>query len=147
MVVVNTLMALLYLINGEAMAAAWPSAPPATFTVLVGISNAVFALALFRWKKWGFYGFAITAFPIFGINLYIGVGVAQALFGFAGVGILYWVLQMGYERKSARPHLSLSPAALTFAGRFSGKAIRWLSRHRLLQSRCTPLSTAGPASD
>ena len=106
MVIANTLTALVYLFNSEAISAALPSATPAAFLVLalVGISNVVFAIALFRWKKWGFYGFAATALIVLGVNLAIGISVVQALFGFAGVGILYWTLQMGEDNK-AWPHL------------------------------------------
>ena len=106
MVLSNTLTALVYLLSGETIAANFPGASPLAFVALgvLCLINLVFAWALFRWKKWGFYGFVATGLLVLPINLFIGVGIAQSLFGFTGVAILYWTLQMGQGRK-AWPHL------------------------------------------
>ena len=106
MVVSNAVTALLYLTNGEVIAANFPRAFPGAFVVIavVCLCNIAFAVALFQWKRWGFYGFAATGVIVLGVNLSIGVGVIQSLFGFAGAAILYWTLQMGKETR-AWPHL------------------------------------------
>lgn len=59
--------------------------------------NLVLVGALFKWKKWGFYGFVGTTIIAFIINLYIGIGV-YALIGLSGIPILFGVLKIGKER-------------------------------------------------
>lgn len=68
------------------------------------VANVVFTVALFRWKRWGFYGAAASAAVVFAINLAIGVSPASALLGLAGVAVLYGVLLIGGER-AAWPQL------------------------------------------
>ncbi len=70
----------------------WPIA-------LLAILNVVFAIALFNWKKWGFFGFLVNSLIAFGLNLYAGIGVPQAVLGLVGIAFLYGVLQIGGERK------------------------------------------------
>jgi hypothetical protein len=62
--------------------------------VLVGC-----AIALFKWKKWGFYGIAIWSVIGFIVNLIIGYSFYQALFGLLAIAILYGVLQIGGDQK------------------------------------------------
>jgi hypothetical protein len=66
---------------------------------LLGLINAGCAVALFMWKKWGFLGLIITSLITFGLNLYAGIGIPQALVGLVGIAILYGVLQIGGMRK------------------------------------------------
>lgn len=102
MIVANSATALLYLGGSEAIKRNSPNIPGWTFPVMVvmGSFNLVCAIALFKWKKWGFWGFVASAVVSFCINLYIGVGVGFALFGLLGVAILYGVLQLGKEKKA-----------------------------------------------
>ena len=74
-----------------------PPIPDWAFPVLgvVGILNLVCAIALFAWKKWGFYGFIVSSILTFAVNLTIGIPVMQALMGFVGILVLYGVLQIG----------------------------------------------------
>jgi hypothetical protein len=96
MIVVNSVMALTYLLLSEGI-----HKPRWAFPVLIvtGIFNVVCAIALFRWKKWGFWGFAASAITIFFVNLSLGLGTGRALLGFLGLPILYGVLHIGKERK------------------------------------------------
>ena len=64
-----------------------------------GILNIVCAVALFQWKKWGFFGFVATSILALGLNLTIGLNIFQVILGLAGIAILYGVLQIGNERK------------------------------------------------
>lgn len=73
---------------------AWVVWPVALLSVL----NVVFAIALFNWKKWGFSGFLGTSLVAFGLNLYAGIGIPQAVVGLLGVAILYGVLRIGGEK-------------------------------------------------
>jgi hypothetical protein len=62
---------------------------------LAAVLNIAFAIALFNWKKWGFFGFLVTGVATFAQNIYVGVGIPRTLFGLMGVAILYGVLQIG----------------------------------------------------
>ena len=61
---------------------------------ILGIANVIFAILLFKWKKIGFWGFVATSIVALFINLSIGLGIAQSLFGLVGIVILYFVLQI-----------------------------------------------------
>jgi hypothetical protein len=99
MIIVNALTALSYLVLTllvrKTVAPAW-----ALLVLAVAcIANVVFAVALFRWKKWGFLGFLGTTIVALVINLRIGIKPAFAIVGLFGIAILYGVLQIGGERK------------------------------------------------
>jgi hypothetical protein len=64
-----------------------------------GLVNVLCAVALLRWKKWGFWGFVASAVAIFIVNLSIGLGPSSVLGGAVGVAVLYGVLQIGKENK------------------------------------------------
>lgn len=72
--------------------------------VTAAIANIVFAIALFKWRRWGFYGFIATAIVALITNLSIGLGIGQSIFGLIGIPLLYWVMNMGGANK-AWPHL------------------------------------------
>jgi hypothetical protein len=72
--------------------------------VICAVANLIFAIALFRWMKWGFWGFCVTSAAALVTNLSIGLGIGQSLFGLIGIGLLYWVLNMG-ETNKAWPRL------------------------------------------
>lgn len=101
MVIANAASALMYLLGSAAIRQNFPSAPAWAFPVLavMGIVNVVCAIALFQWKKWGFFGFLVTSAITFVVNLMVGLNIVQAILGLAGVAILYGVLQIGKERK------------------------------------------------
>lgn len=77
---------------------------PNLFTLAVvtlcAAANVAFAVALFKWQKWGFYGFIVTCTIALVINLYIGVGIGHSLTGLIGFVILYWVLNIGGANKA-----------------------------------------------
>lgn len=60
---------------------------------------ALFALAVFRWKRWGVYGYALGAIAIFSLNVYAGLSVGAAALGLAGTVALFGTLQIGGPRK------------------------------------------------
>ncbi|MGI9542679.1 MAG: hypothetical protein ACR2MX_05425 [Cyclobacteriaceae bacterium] len=105
MIVVNSIVAVMYLFNGSAMMAALPDVniSPSIIMVLgfVGILNVIFAIMLWKWKKLGFWGFIASSLVSFGINMNIGLGIAQSLFGLIGVGLLFAVLQIKQDQVSA----------------------------------------------
>ena len=101
MIIANSATALLYLFGSEAIRRNAPNMPGWAFPVLIvaGIFNLICAVALWRWKKWGFWGFVVSALVAFAVNLSIGVEPGFALLGLVGLGILYGVLHIGSEDK------------------------------------------------
>ena len=69
-------------------------------TALLSALNVVFAVALFRWKKWGFIGFCVTGVLAAALSLYAGLGIARAVLMLIGVVILYGLLQVGGDKKA-----------------------------------------------
>jgi hypothetical protein len=100
-IILNSLTTLIYLFGSSAIASGLPSSRTWAIPLLavLAVANVAFAVALFLWKRWGFYGFVATSIVSFGVNLALGVNVVQALFGLVGVAILFGVLQIGNENK------------------------------------------------
>ena len=101
MIIANSATSLIYLVGSEGIRKNAPNMPEWVFPVLIvgGIFNLVCAIALFRWKKWGFWGFVCSAAVVFFVNLAIGLNPVAAVGGLLGVAILYGVLHIGKERK------------------------------------------------
>jgi hypothetical protein len=66
--------------------------------VLASLLNVVFAIGVYKWKKWGFWGFCVSALAVFLINIYIGIGPLPALAGLTGVLLLFVALKIGKEK-------------------------------------------------
>ena len=109
MIVANSLVAVMYFFNGSAITAALPGTDISPVIImilgLVGILNVVFAVMLWKWNKLGFWGFVGSSVISFGINIAIGLGVGQSIFGLIGVGLLYAVLQIKQDQVSAWDHM------------------------------------------
>ncbi len=61
---------------------------------LLGLINLSFSIGLWFWKKWAFYGFAVSGFLMFLTNLNMGADVVSASLGLIGVLFLFSLLQM-----------------------------------------------------
>ncbi len=57
------------------------------------------AIALFMWKKWGFWGFCAIAVFSFIINMALGLGIVTSIGGLVSIAILYGVLNIGKDNK------------------------------------------------
>ena len=99
--IANSTTVLIYTLGSATFRPAYPNAPgwAASALILGGILNIVFAIALFRWKRWGFWGYVATIALTIAVNLVLGLNVVQAMPGLVGVAILYGVLQIGKEDK------------------------------------------------
>ena len=75
---------------------------PAVLSVL----NLIFALMLFTWKKWAFWGLLLTSFIAFGLNIYLGLGLLNSAVGLLGIVLLYVLLQRKHQGKSAWEQLN-----------------------------------------
>lgn len=93
--------ALLYLLASDLIRETQPNMPDWAFPVLIANSvlNLLWTIALFRWKKWGFWGFVVSAVISISVNLSIDLSVLSALGGLVGVAVLFGVLQIGKEKK------------------------------------------------
>ncbi|MGH3755135.1 MAG: hypothetical protein ACRDRP_21075 [Pseudonocardiaceae bacterium] len=83
-------------------------------------ANVVCAIALFQWRKWGFYGFVATSVVGLVVNLAIGLNPVQALLGLVGIAILYGVLQIGGTGRAGRSSFS----SVTMASKSGESLIR-----------------------
>ena len=101
MIIANSITAVVYLFGSGAIRQQFSSAPGWAFPVLafLGIANVVCSIALFQWKKWGFFVFIVTTAAAFVVNLMVGVKLVLVLLGLVGLGVLYGVLQIGKEKK------------------------------------------------
>lgn len=70
--------------------------------VLASLGSIVCLIALFRWHRWGFYGLAAITVLVGVLNLSLGISSGRVLPGLVGIGILYWVLNMGGSRSAWR---------------------------------------------
>jgi len=101
MIIANSITGLFYLFSGSSVAKAFPESSNWALPILViiVIFNIVCAIALFQWKKWGFFGFIISIIITFIVNVIIGTNIFLSFLGLTGIAVLYWVLQMGKEKK------------------------------------------------
>jgi hypothetical protein len=100
-IIANSATALIYLFGAAAIKRSAPNMPDWAFPVLIVLVlfNLACAVALLRWKKWGFWGLVGSAVVTLGVNLTIGLGLSSAMVGFLGVILLYGVLHIGQENK------------------------------------------------
>ena len=97
MIIANSATAILYLFASEMITKNLPGDVSTSMIILlgiIGIGNVIFSVLLLQWKKLGFWGFIITSIGALVINLTIGLGIGQSLFGLVGIGILYGILQI-----------------------------------------------------
>lgn len=97
MIIANSLTAMIYFFSSEMITKNLSMDVSNSMIILLGIiciANVIFSVMLFQWKKLGFWGFIITSIGAFIVNLSIGLGIVQSLFGLVGIAILYGVLQI-----------------------------------------------------
>jgi len=100
-IIANSATALLYVFGAEAVKRSTPNLPGWAFPVLIPLVlfNLACAIALLRWKKWGFWGLVASAVVTLGVNLTIGFGFSSVIVGVVGVLFLYGVLHIGKDNK------------------------------------------------
>jgi hypothetical protein len=108
MIVANSLVALIYLFAGDTISKNVPggmSTGALMILAVLSVLNVVFAVLLFQYKKWGFYGFIGTSAGALIINLSVGSNPGQAILGLAGIAILYGILQIKKDNITTWEHL------------------------------------------
>lgn len=90
----NLLLAIQYLIAGSVARQAIPVLPAWIVPLmgLLALANCVFAIGIWKWKRWGLYGFIGSSLAAFVVNL-MTTGFVLALLGLVGVGILAFLLR------------------------------------------------------
>lgn len=103
-IVANCATLLLYLFAGEAAKRLVPNTPAwaHSASLLFCITNVVGAMALFKWKKWGFWCLLIPTLLMTAVNLSLGHPLGPSVGGLVGVAILYGALHMGRANKEWR---------------------------------------------
>ena len=101
MIVANSVTALMYLLGSSLIKQSLPGVPSWALVVMgiFAIFNLVCAVGIFKWKKWGFWGFIVSSIVALFVNLSVGLGIGQSLGGLIGIALLYGVLHIGKENK------------------------------------------------
>ncbi|HDL00987.1 MAG TPA: hypothetical protein ENH23_01980 [candidate division Zixibacteria bacterium] len=76
--------------------------PDLVFAVMIGCAlfNLVCAMVLFKWKKWGFWGYLASNIVTIFVSIPFRINTGQLfLVSLIGVGLLYGVLHIGKENK------------------------------------------------
>jgi uncharacterized membrane protein YsdA (DUF1294 family) len=96
MIVINSLTSVIYLFFGDRVREEAPEVSESLLMLLafLTLSNVFFAAMLLRWKKLGFWGFAITSAAAFILNLMMGMDILRSVLGISGLLILYAILQI-----------------------------------------------------
>lgn len=108
MIVANSIAVITYLFARSVIQKNLPAAIPSWAFIalgLIAIANIIFAVALLKWKKWGFQGFVFTSIIAAGVNLETGTSVLQTLIGLGGVIVLYAILRIRKDGVSAWDNL------------------------------------------
>jgi hypothetical protein len=61
-----------------------------------GLFNVLCVVALFRWKKWGFYGLFGSTIVILVLNLSVGIGIGSFA-GFVTIVITFLVMRSSWS--------------------------------------------------
>ena len=101
MIAVNFIGAILFLVSSASTRRALPSETEWTLpaSIILMLFNMICAIALFKWKKWGFWGICASSTIVFIVNLSGGLGIAPSIIGLVGAILLYAVLHIGKENK------------------------------------------------
>jgi len=73
--------------------------------LLITLLDIFFTLMLFKWKKWAFYGLAITSLITFINNLIEGIGMFFSTLGLCGFLIICFLLLLKKDNKSGYHNL------------------------------------------
>ncbi|MBI5556497.1 MAG: hypothetical protein HY885_02560 [Deltaproteobacteria bacterium] len=98
-VIANLATLLIYGLSSETVKELMPNLPGWVniASMVFSLTNLICAIALFKWRKWGFWGLLIPTIIMTGVNFSIGIDTGTAIFGLVGVAILYGVLHLGKD--------------------------------------------------
>lgn len=102
MIVANAFVAVTYFLGSASIRLQMPAIPSwfIFVTGAIAVINIICAVAILKWKMWGFWGLCATAILACILNIMVGQSIVAAILGsFLGVLILYWSLNVGGDRK------------------------------------------------
>jgi len=106
-ILLHALTTLAYVTAADAIHESMPHVPdwglPAL--ALLSVLNVVGLMAVWLWRKWGFFLAAGSALATAGVNMAVGVLIAESYVGMFGAMALYLVLHIGSERTRGWPQL------------------------------------------
>jgi len=97
LIIINPLSGLVYLVTIDSF-----SDSPSWFIpamIVFSLINFAGALALLKWKKWGFWAILAVNLVLFFINFTL-VGFGGAISGLLGFSILFFLLNLGGENQA-----------------------------------------------
>lgn len=103
-IVLNAIVALVYFFIPDRISQSLPENPPNWIIYLLGVGavlNVFCSAVLLKWKKIGFWGVIITSIAAMLLNFKIGLGIGQSVIGLAGVLVLFGILQIKKNNRSA----------------------------------------------
>jgi len=65
---------------------------------LTSLTALIFIFAVYKWKKWGVYGFALTTLITFSINMKMGVSNITAILGLLGITVLVYLIRPYWDQ-------------------------------------------------
>lgn len=101
LIVGNSIVGLITLLAGQTIQKTYPTAPDWVFLVLAALSifRVICAIALWKWKKWGFWGILASTVAAWLINLSIeNLAAVLSPSGFIGVALLWILLNIGENK-------------------------------------------------
>jgi hypothetical protein len=103
-VILNLLGGIYYLLNTDKIHELVPTTPLWVIKIQadLAIFNVVCAVALFNWKRWGFWGYCATGVISCFLNIFfssISIPKAIIISSFS-VLMLFWALNVGKEQKA-----------------------------------------------
>lgn len=111
MIIANTLASIFYLFMNMigSMVKQDPetklTTPLILLLIIIGVANVIFSVLLLKWNKIGFYGFLISSIGALIVNIYVGLSIGQSSIGLIGFAVLYGILQIKRDDKSAWENL------------------------------------------
>ena len=66
---------------------------------VVSLFSLVFAIALFTWKKWAFWGYVVSSIVGVYVSALMGAAMWQLVLSLAGIVVFYAVLHIGGKEK------------------------------------------------
>ncbi len=105
-ILINSLYALIYLLGVVPFhfifrAGSDVSVMLSRLQFVTAIFNSVFAVALLRWKRWGYWGLVLSNLLVVTLSVVLHgllYSLVTIFFAVINIGLLWSVLQMGYDK-------------------------------------------------
>jgi len=134
MIIVNSLIAVLYLFAGDMIAQSFPKGISNSMLILLailGVGNVISSILLFKWMKIGFWIFLVTSIVALVVNFSIGLGIMQSLLGLVGIAVLYGILQVKKDNVSAWENLGYQNKQIKSIVNSDYKSAQTIKREKL----------------